>query len=103
MPSGNFFQADANSFLDGLENQLIRFWGSKVTVASHDVNTLRDFWGNTPYHHINNPSLCLFVTVKKGSWTKELIVIITNRLIFTGEISSTKDFKGLVLVELSVS
>lgn len=40
-----FFQFDANSPLDGLENQLIRFWGSKVTVALHVVNTFRAFWG----------------------------------------------------------
>lgn len=42
-------------------------------------------------------SLCLFVAVKKKSWTKE------SRLIFTGEISSAKDFKGLVLEGLCQS
>lgn len=54
MPSDDFFQFDANSLLERLGDQLIRFWGSKVTADSYFVNTLRDFWGiftNTAYHH----------------------------------------------------
>lgn len=39
-------------------DQLIRFWGSKVTVASHDVNT-EGFLGGILYHHINGVSFSL--------------------------------------------
>lgn len=46
MPSGNFFQFDANSLLDGLGDQLIRFWGSKVTADAYFVNSLSDFFRN---------------------------------------------------------